>query len=332
MKEITFLKEEQFLSPFATKSKDTKGRKVYEEPCEMRTEFQRDRDRIIYSKAFRRLKNKTQVFFSPDGDHYMTRLTHTLDVSQVARSIARSLDLNEDLAEAIALGHDLGHTPFGHTGERILNTLNKSGFEHNVQSLRVVDFLENDGKGLNLTEEVRDGILEHKKTGKPSTIEGEVVSLADRIAYLNHDIDDAVRAGILDAEDIPKEYREVLGKTTSERINSMIKSIYRNSKGKPHADMDQEVKEATEKLRDFMFKNVYKTPLAISEEGRASEMITALYEYFKKHPEYLPEFYLNDSAEFGLDTAISDYISGMTDRYAVYVFEELFLPKSFFMR
>ncbi|MBO4323587.1 MAG: deoxyguanosinetriphosphate triphosphohydrolase [Clostridia bacterium] len=332
MKETTFLKEEQFFSPFATKSAATKGRKLYEEPCEMRTEFQRDRDRIIYSKAFRRLKNKTQVFFSPDGDHYMTRLTHTLDVSQIARSIARSLNLNEDLAEAIALGHDLGHTPFGHTGERILNGLNPQGFEHNVQSLRVVDFLENDGKGLNLTEEVRDGILNHKKSGKPSTIEGEVVSISDRIAYLNHDIDDAVRAGILAPEDIPKEYKEVLGNSTSERINIMITSICKNSVGKPHIEMGAEVKEATEKLRDYMFKNVYKTPLAISEEGRASEMITALYEHFKKCPEALPEFYLNDSAEFGLDTAISDYISCMTDRYAVYVFEEIFLPKNFFMR
>ena len=332
MKENIFLKEDKFLSPFATKSKDTKGRQTYEEPCEMRTEFQRDRDRIIYSKAFRRLKNKTQVFFSPDGDHYMTRLTHTLDVSQIARSIARSVDLNEDLAEAIALGHDLGHTPFGHIGERILAGLNPDGFEHNVQSLRVVDVLEDEGRGLNLTYEVRDGILQHKKSGTPHTIEGEVVSLADRIAYLNHDIDDAVRAGIFGEEDIPREYREVLGKTTSARINKMISSICKNSYGKPHVEMEPEIKEITESLRDFMFNKVYKTKLAVSEEHRASRMITALYEYFKNKPEALPEFYLNDATEFGLDAAISDYISGMTDRYAVYVFEELFVPKNFFMR
>ena len=332
MKETTFLKENEFFSPFATKSAETKGRIREEQPCEMRTEFQRDRDRIIYSKAFRRLKNKTQVFFSPDGDHYMTRLTHTLDVSQIARSIARSLDLNEDLAEAIALGHDLGHTPFGHTGERILNSLNPHGFEHNVQSLRVVDVLENDGNGLNLTYEVRDGILEHKKTGHPSTIEGKVVSLSDRIAYLNHDIDDAVRAGILKEGDLPKEYREVLGKTTSERINRMISSICRFSSGKAEVDMEDDIKSATESLRSFMFNSVYKTPLAISEEDRAGEMISALYSYFKRHTDKMPDFYRRLADSYDIDTAVSDYISGMTDRYAVYIFEQIFIPKNFFIR
>ncbi len=332
MKETTFLKENEFFSPFATKSAETKGRLKEEEPCDMRTEFQRDRDRIIYSKSFRRLKNKTQVFFSPDGDHYMTRLTHTLDVAQIARSISRCLDLNEDLCEAIALGHDLGHTPFGHAGERILNKLNPNGFEHNRQSLRVVDVLEDDGKGLNLTFEVRDGILEHKKSGHPSTLEGKVVSLSDRIAYVNHDIDDALRAGILTIEDFPKADMEILGKNTSERINTMIKSIYNFSAGKDVVDMEQDVKTATENLRDFMFKYVYLTPFARSEEERASEMISALYGYFKKNPDKLPQFYKDLMSSCDIDTVVSDYISGMTDRYAVYIFEQIFVPKNFFVR
>ncbi len=332
MKETTFLKENAFFSPFATKSAETKGRLKEEEPCPMRTEFQRDRDRIIYSKAFRRLKNKTQVFFSPDGDHYMTRLTHTLDVAQIARSIARCLDLNEDLCEAIALGHDLGHTPFGHAGERILSKLNPNGFEHNRQSLRVVDVLEDEGKGLNLTYEVRDGILQHKKSGNPCTLEGKVVSLSDRIAYLNHDIDDALRAGILKAEDFPKEDMEILGLTSAARINTMINSIYNFSVGKNFVDMDEKVKTATENVRDFMFDNVYMTPAARSEEERASEMISTLYGYYKKSPDKLPKFYKELLKSYDLDTVISDYVSSMTDRYAVYAFEQIFIPKNFFIR
>lgn len=328
MKEITFLKEKQFFSPYATFSDKTKGRMREEKPCPMRTEFQRDRDRIIYSKAFRRLKNKTQVFFSPEGDHYMTRLTHTLDVAQIARSIARSLDLNEDLAEAIALGHDLGHTPFGHTGERVLNRLNPDGFEHNKQSLRVVDVLED----LNLTYEVRDGIVEHKKSGNPKTLEGKVVSLSDRIAYLNHDIDDAVRAGILKEEDLPKEEVEILGKTSRERINNMIFSIYKNSIGKNAVTMEKEKMEATERLRDFMFDKVYVDPAARSEEGKAGEMIGLMYDYFKKNPEKLPDFYRNLLEKFSIDTVVTDYLSSMTDRYAVYAFEEIFVPKNFILR
>ena len=232
MKETTYRKEREFFSPYAAFSDETKGRSRAEEPCPMRTDYQRDRDRIIYSKAFRRLKNKTQVFFSPEGDHYMTRLTHTLDVAQIARSLCRALNLNEDLAEAIALGHDLGHTPFGHTGERVLNRLNPKGFRHNEQSLRVADVLENDGAGLNLTYEVRDGILEHKKTGHPHTLEGKVVSLSDRISYLNHDIDDAIRAGIFSEDDLPREEVRLLGKTNKERINNMILSVWRESDGK----------------------------------------------------------------------------------------------------
>ena len=328
MKERTFLKEKQFFSPYATFSDNSKGRLRYEEPCPMRTDFQRDRDRIIYSKAFRRLKNKTQVFFSPEGDHYMTRLTHTLDVAQIARSIARCLDLNEDLAEAIALGHDLGHTPFGHSGERVLAKLNPKGFEHNVQSLRVVDVLED----LNLTYEVRDGIVEHKKSGYPHTLEGKIVSLSDRIAYLNHDIDDAIRAGIITENDLPQKERKILGETSRERINSMITSIYKESYGKNDVLMEEEKKEATEKLRDFMFENVYIVPAARAEEGRAGEMLAEMYGYFRKHKEKLPEFYLKLLERYDEDTVLCDYLSSMTDRYAVYTFEEIFVPKNFILR
>lgn len=328
MKERTFLKEKQFFSPYATFSDNSKGRLRYEEPCPMRTDFQRDRDRIIYSKAFRRLKNKTQVFFSPEGDHYMTRLTHTLDVAQIARSIARCLDLNEDLAEAIALGHDLGHTPFGHSGERVLAKLNPKGFEHNVQSLRVVDVLED----LNLTYEVRDGIVEHKKSGHPHTLEGKIVSLSDRIAYLNHDIDDAIRAGIITENYLPQKERKILGETSRERINSMITSIYKESYGKNDVLMEEEKKEATEKLRDFMFENVYIVPAARAEEGRAGEMLAEMYGYFRKHKEKLPEFYLKLFEKYDEDTVLCDYLSSMTDRYAVYTFEEIFVPKNFILR
>ena len=329
MKEITLNKEKQFFSPYACRSDMTKGRLREEESCSMRTEFQRDRDRIIYSKAFRRLKNKTQVFFSPEGDHYMTRLTHTLDVAQVARSIARCLDLNEDLCEAIALGHDLGHTPFGHTGERVLEKLNPNGFAHNEQSIRVVNVLENDGAGLNLTYEVRDGILEHRKSGNPHTLEGKVVSISDRIAYLNHDIDDAIRAGMFKDSDLPQSVVKVLGKTTSERINNMIYSILRSSQGKNEVSMEKDVKNASEELRDFLFKTVYNDLAAREEEQRAHRMLTAMYEHFKKYPEKLPDFYKGLLDIYDVDTVISDYISSMTDRYAVHVFEGIFIPKNY---
>ena len=329
MKEITLIKEKQFFSPFACKSDQTKGRVKTEDPCPMRTEFQRDRDRIIYSKSFRRLKNKTQVFFSPEGDHYMTRLTHTLDVAQVARSIARSLDLNEDLCEAISLGHDLGHTPFGHTGERVLQKLNPNGFAHNVQSLRVVDYLENDGKGLNLTYEVRDGILEHRKSGNPHTLEGKVVSLSDRIAYLNHDIDDAIRAGIFKETDLPQSVTKILGATSRERINTMIYSIYRSSKDTNDVTMENAVKNASEELRNYLFDKVYMDLAAKEEERRADEMLTAMYNHFKIHIEKLPDFYKSLLDNNDVDTVVSDYISSMTDRYAVYVFEGIFIPKNF---
>lgn len=319
------------MSKYATLSVNSKGRQREEEPCPMRTCFQRDRDRIIYSKAFRRLKNKTQVFFSPEGDHFMTRLTHTLDVSQVARSISRSLDLNEDLTEAIALGHDLGHTPFGHSGERVLNKLSPNGFQHNEQSLRVVDVLENDGKGLNLTFEVRDGILQHKKSGKPSTLEGQAVSLADRIAYLNHDIEDAIRAKVLSESALPGEIN-VLGRTSRDRINNMITSIYDFSRGKSVVSMDAEMLKATENLRTFMFDNVYNTNEARGEEIRADKMLTTLYEYYLKNIEELPEPYKLLLERYTKEQVICDYISSMSDRYAIYIFESIFVPKNFFVR
>lgn len=328
MKEITYQKEAIFLSPYAKKSIETLGRAREEEPCPMRTDFQRDRDRIIHSKSFRRLKNKTQVFFSPEGDHYRTRLTHTLDVSQIARSIARSLDLNEDLAEAIALGHDLGHTPFGHTGEHVLDDISTCGFKHNEQSLRVVDFLENDGLGLNLTVEVRDGILQHKKSGHPMTLEGQAVSLADRIAYLNHDIDDAERAGLLSREALPEKPISLLGINARERINTMITSIYNNSKGKPYVKMEEEIGNAMDTLRSFMFETVYTTGEAKAEENKAQQMLEIMFKHFKDNPEKIPELNRSMLERDGLERVICDYISSMSDRYAVYIFESLFIPKS----
>ncbi len=320
--------EEQFLSPYACRSADTKGRLRAEEPCNMRTEFQRDRDRIIYSKAFLRLKNKTQVFFSPEGDHFRTRMTHTIDVSQIARSIARSLALNEDLAEAIALGHDLGHTPFGHAGERVLDSLSPRGFSHNEQSLRVVDVLEKDGKGLNLTFEVRDGILNHKKSGHPATLECKAVSIADRIAYVNHDIEDAVRAGLLREDELPKEDIAVLGATSRDRINAMIFSIYENSDGQDRVVMGEREAAALEHLRAFMFDKVYITALSRREEERAKRMLSAMYEYFSADAARLPRFYRGIAERFSLDEAVCDYLSSMTDRFAVAVFDNLFVPRS----
>lgn len=293
----------------------------------MRTEYQRDRDRLIYCKAFRRLKNKTQVFFSPEGDHYVTRLTHTLDVAQIARSIARALSLNEDLAEAIALGHDLGHTPFGHSGERILNKLSPLGFQHNVQSIRVVDVLEKDGNGLNLTYEVRDGILNHKKSGKPATLEGKCVSLADRIAYINHDLNDAIRAGLLTLDDVPADIINVLGKTSKERINTAITSIYKNSAGINDVKMDSAVEEASENLRAFMFERVYLSDSARGEEQKAERMLSAMYSHFISNPEDLPETYLNLLEKYPREQVVCDYLSSMTDRYAVYMFNSIFVPK-----
>ncbi len=328
MKEKTLAQEQMFLSPYAFKSKDTVGRIREEKPCPMRTDFQRDRDRIIHCKAFRRLKNKTQVFFSPEGDHYRTRLTHTLAVSQVARGIARVLSLNEDLTEAIALGHDLGHTPFGHSGERILQDLNPNGFQHNEQSGRVVDILENEGLGLNLTREVVDGIVNHKLKCNPKTLEGKAVSYADRIAYINHDIDDAIDGGFITLEDIPKELRELLGDTSRTRINVMLQAIYDASNGKNTVEMQKDVDEATMALRSFLFERVYKHKTFQYEEERAKRMLTALYEYFRATPEKLPEFYIKRLDIDDRHTVISDYISGMSDMYAVNTFSQIFIPKT----
>lgn len=327
LKEKTYQIERAFLSPYAAFSEKTRGREREEEPCAMRTDFQRDRDRLIYCKSFRRLKNKTQVFFSPQGDHYITRLTHTLDVAQISRSIARALSLNEDLAEAIALGHDLGHTPFGHSGERILNRLNPSGFEHNVQSLRVVDVLEKDGRGLNLTFEVRDGILNHKKSGNPATLEGMCVSLADRIAYINHDMDDAVRAGLLSIDDIPKDIIGVLGNTSKQRINTAITSIYNNSNGKNEVKMDKAVEEASEKLRSFMFERVYYSSTAKSEEEKAERMLTEMYAYYIDNCNEMPQTYISLLEKYPREQVVCDYISSMTDRYALFKFNSIFVPK-----
>lgn len=326
MKDKTLIIEKTFLSPFATKSKDTEGRLRYEAPCPMRTDFQRDRDRIIHCKSFRRLKNKTQVFFSPEGDHYRTRLTHTLNVSQIARGIARALSLNEDLTEAIALGHDLGHTPFGHSGERILNKLNPKGFLHNVQSGRVVDYLENDGRGLNLTREVVDGIVNHKLNCNPKTLEGKAVSLADRIAYINHDIDDAIVGGFITLKDLPQKSIKILGETSSERINTMIYSIYKNSDGQNKVEMQEEIAQATNDLRSFLFDRVYNDKTFKIEEEKAERMISALYDYYKKSPELLPEFNRKELETEDLDTVLSDYISSMSDSYVVKIFTQLFVP------
>ena len=328
VKERTYEIESRFLSPYAQKSAETKGRARTEAPCEFRTDFQRDRDRVIYSNSFKRLKNKTQVFFAPEGDHYITRLTHTLDVAQISRSIARALSLNEDLAEAIALGHDLGHTPFGHVGERVLDKLCPFGFEHNVQSLRVVDYIEKDGRGLNLTQEVRDGILQHKSTGHPATLEGAAVSLADRIAYINHDIEDAIRAGILQESDLPQRAVETLGHATRERINTAITDIYTHSVGTDGVRMSDEVAKATFELRTFMFKNIYALTNK-SMQDRAERMLTAMYEYVLMHTDRLPKQYLKLGESAPKEQIVCDYLSGMTDRYAINVFESLFIPETF---
>ncbi|CDF58055.1 deoxyguanosinetriphosphate triphosphohydrolase [Thermobrachium celere] len=319
--------EEKILSPLATKSKYTKGRLKFEEKCNIRTEFQRDRDRIIHSKAFRRLKHKTQVFIAPEGDHYRTRLTHTLEVAQIARTISRAIGLNEDLTEAIALGHDLGHTPFGHTGENVLNKIASCGFKHYEQSLRVVDFLEK-GTGLNLTYEVRNGILCHSSNLEAETNEGKVVKLADKIAYINHDIDDAIRAGIITIDDLPKECIKVLGKGHSERINKMITAVIEHAIKFGVVALVGEIGQATWELRDFMFKNVYIGSKAKQEEEKAIKMIQALYEYYYNNPNKMPTEFINRIEEWGKERVVCDFIAGMTDRYAINEFINIYIPLS----
>ena len=322
-REQTELIEKQTLSGFACLSSETKGRKKPAELCSLRTEFQRDRDKILHCNSFRRLKHKTQVFLSPTGDHYRTRLTHTLEVSQIARTISRALRLNEDLTEAIALGHDLGHTPFGHAGERELNELNPDGFHHYEQSLRVVDYLAEDGKGLNLTYEVRDGILKHTNQIAEKK-EGYVVRYADVIAYINHDIDDSVRAGVIKEEDIPKSITNVVGHSKSERITTLVTSLIEN--GAENIHMSEEVDKAYKALHKFMFESVYTNPVCKSEEVKARDMIAKLYDYYVHHIERLPAMYMNLAYKYGIDRAICDYISGMTDGFAIETFKNLFIP------
>ena len=323
-------REHLILSPYASFSDESRGRDREEEPCPMRTIYQRDRDRIIHCKAFRRLKHKTQVFLAPEGDHYRTRLTHTLEVAQIARSIARALNLNEDLTEAIALGHDLGHTPFGHAGERTLNSLCPMGFAHYKQSIRVVEFLEKDGHGLNLTWEVRDGILNHRTSGNPSTLEGKAVRLSDKIAYINHDIDDGIRAGILKESDIPSEYTDVLGNSTKERLNTMISDIIMNSIGKNNLVMSEPVHKAMTELRKFMFESLYLNPTAKSEEAKADKLITELYRYYVANTDKLPDTYKRFITEFDErpEQVVCDYIAGMSDQYSISKFQEIFVPKA----
>ena len=324
--DLFLAREENALSPFAFRTSNTKGREHPYSPCPNRTEFQRDRDKIIHSKAFRRMMHKTQVFFSPVDEHYRTRMTHTLEVSQIARIISRALMLNEDLTEAIALGHDLGHTPFGHAGERAMRECFDPHFAHYAQSLRVVDLLEKDGKGLNLTFEVRDGIYNHKDPHQACTLEGVVVKFADKIAYINHDIDDAQRAGILSLEDIPKPVLDLLGRGHGQRVNTMVSSVIEFSQGKPEIGMTKEISEATEELHTLMFRQVYKNPLVQADEEKAIDIIKVLFGFYKKHPEQIPPQYYQNAGRDGVERCICDYISGMTDRYAVDTYAGLFIP------
>lgn len=325
IREWTMQNEERLLSPRACLCIHTKGRERPEPEDDLRTPFQRDRDRIIHCNAFRRLQHKTQVFLSPTGDHYRTRLTHTLEVTQIARTISRGLKLNEDLTEAIGLGHDLGHTPFGHAGERALNKVYPEGFHHYEQSLRVVDHLEKNGRGLNLTWEVRNGIVRHTTGPEAATLEGQVVKLADHIAYINHDIDDAIRAGILHEEDLPGHLREKLGKSKSERINTLVLSTLENSE--EEIKMADDIQEAFQELEQYMFHHVYTNPVAKGEEGKAEDMLIALYNYFLDCPEAMPKEYIAIAERESPERAACDYISGMSDRYALQVYMDLFVPK-----
>lgn len=321
--------EQENLSPYATLSINSRGKEVPEEPCDVRTVFQRDRDRILHSKSFRRLKNKTQVFLTPKGDHYRTRLSHTLEVSQNARTIAKALKLNEDLVEAIALGHDLGHTPFGHAGERLLNQVYEGGFKHNEQSVRIVEKLEKDGEGLNLTWEVRDGILNHQTGTMPHTLEGKIVRLSDKIAYVNSDFDDAIRAQLLCEEDIPLEIRKTLGFDTRSRLDCLIHDIITHSMGQDDIIMSEECGQALKDLRAFMFTNLYKNPIAKSEEVKAEKMLGQLYNYYMEHVELLPAKFIQMHEEGeDLGRVVCDFISGMTDQYAITKFSEFFLPEA----
>lgn len=332
LREDTENREKQYLSTYATKACESRGRKIKEEKCSIRTDFQRDRDRIIHSKAFRRLMHKTQVFLAPEGDHFRTRLTHTIEVSQISRTIARGAGLNEDLAEAIAMGHDLGHTPFGHSGEAVLNVIHLGGFKHNVQSLRVVELLESASssrRGMNLTFEVKDGILNHTGSVMPVTPEGQVVKTSDRIAYINHDIDDAIRSGIITADDLPADSIAILGDTHKKRIDTLVKDMIENSCGRPEARLSKEKADAMNELRTFMFKNVYHNEQVkrVEDVNKVRIIITSLYEYFMNNPKSLPEELLMMENEYPLEELVKDHIAGMTDRYAINTYEELFVAR-----
>lgn len=330
IREKTECFEKEHLSPYAALSTASKGRKREELPCDIRPVYQRDRDRILHCKAFRRLKHKTQVFLTPKGDHYRTRLTHTLEVAQNARTIARALRLNEDLTEAIALGHDLGHTPFGHAGERALNHICSEGFAHDKQSVRIVERLEKGGMGLNLTWEVRDGILNHQMTGRAATLEGRIVRYSDKIAYINHDVDDAIRGGIIREIDLPRAYTDILGHTTRERLNTMIHDIVEQSLDKPDIRMSEEVEYAFMGMRRYMFENVYTNGKAKGEEQKAENIVKELFLYYMEHPELLPNEYVERMWYTGetQERSVCDYIAGMTDQYAISKFQEFFIPAS----
>lgn len=327
IREYMYDREKHTLSEFAFLTENTRGRDVPIPPCPIRTEFGRDRDRITHSKAFRRLMHKTQVFLGPEDDHYRTRMSHTLEVTQIARTIARALRLNEDLTEAIALGHDLGHTPFGHAGERVLQRCYSRDFSHYKQSIRVVEKLENDGMGLNLTWEVRDGILNHSGSNRASTLEGVIVNFADRIAYISHDIDDAERAKLLSPEDIPLPLREVLGNTSSERIASMVAAVVSASDGKNTITMEKTAQDAMLKLREFLFDAVYTNPVAKGEEVKVEAMLEEMYDYFVRHPEVMGPENKKFLDQEGVERVACDYIAGMTDRYALAKYKDIFLPK-----
>ncbi|MBR6954874.1 MAG: deoxyguanosinetriphosphate triphosphohydrolase [Clostridia bacterium] len=329
IRQRTEAQEKALLSPFAAQAASSRGRDRQEPDCETRTVFQRDRDRIVHAKAFRRLQGKTQVYIAPEGDHFTTRLTHTLAVAQIARTIARALQLNEDLTEAIALGHDLGHTPFGHIGERSLDQLMSGGFHHNEQSRRVVEVLENEGKGLNLTMEVRDGILCHSGPKLPATLEGECVRRADRIAYLNHDLLDALRSGVLKPFELPVDCLNVLGHSHSQRINTMITDIVRESEGKPALSMSPRVQSAMDGLREFMFEHVYRDSWRTAEEARCDHVIRSLFHYLCEHPGEMPQEFMVIAYREGIERGVCDYLSGMTDRYAIRLFQQLFVPNAF---
>ena len=320
--------EKQILSPYATLSVNSRGRDREEEKCDLRTDFQRDRDRIIHCKSFRRLKLKTQVFLSPRGDHYRTRLTHTLEVSQISRTVARALRLNEDLTDAIAMGHDLGHTPYGHAGERALDEVCPLGFSHCEQSVRVVELLEKDGRGLNLTWETRDGILNHNTKGNPHTLEGMVVHYCDIIAYLNHDVQDAERAGIMKETDIPLEFRQKLGYSPNERLDTLVHDLIARSRGRNVIEFSPGMQQALLDVRDFMFESVYRNPTAKGEERKAVGLLQSLYRYYIDHIDQMSEEYVALIRERGepVERVVCDYISGMTDQYANWVFGELFVP------